>query len=141
MICRASATDARESGTWTAIWSPSKSALKAVQTSGWIWIAEPPLSTGSNAWMPGRCSVGARAAQGRAEAARCGPEHVRGALQLVVAGSRHCAAAAVVVAQPVDGVLEHALFVADDDLRRAQLQQPLEAVVAVDDAAVEVVKV
>ena len=28
-----------ESGTWTAIWSPSKSALKAEQTSGWIWMA------------------------------------------------------------------------------------------------------
>src|SRR3990172_8729702 len=57
---RASATEARESGTWTAIWSPSKSALKAVHTSGWIWMALPSMSTGSNAWMPRRCSVGAR---------------------------------------------------------------------------------
>ena len=60
IIVRASSWAAVESGTWTAIWSPSKSALNAVQTSGWIWIAEPSTSTGMNAWMPRRCSVGAR---------------------------------------------------------------------------------
>ena len=48
------------SGTWTAIWSPSKSALNAKQTSGWIWIAEPSTSTGMKAWMPSRWRVGAR---------------------------------------------------------------------------------
>ena len=57
---RASACASAESGRWTAIWSPSKSALKAWQTSGWIWIALPSTSTGSNAWMPRRCRVGAR---------------------------------------------------------------------------------
>ena len=57
---RASACASADSGTWTAIWSPSKSALNAWQTSGWIWIALPSTSTGSNAWMPSRCSVGAR---------------------------------------------------------------------------------
>ena len=49
-----------ESGTCTAIWSPSKSALNAVHTSGWMRIALPSTSIGSNAWMPRRCSVGAR---------------------------------------------------------------------------------
>ena len=49
-----------ESGTCTAIWSPSKSALNAAHTSGWMRIAFPSTSTGSNAWMPNRCSVGAR---------------------------------------------------------------------------------
>ena len=34
MSTRASSCASRLSGTWTAIWSPSKSALKAVQTSG-----------------------------------------------------------------------------------------------------------
>ena len=57
---RASACASADSGTCTAIWSPSKSALNAVQTSGWIWIALPSTSCGSNAWMPRRCSVGAR---------------------------------------------------------------------------------
>src|SRR5512135_1886155 len=44
---RASSWASSESGTWTAIWSPSKSALKAVQTSGCSWIALPSISTGS----------------------------------------------------------------------------------------------
>ncbi len=49
-----------DSGTWTAIWSPSKSALNAGQTSGWILMALPSTSTGWKAWMPSRCRVGAR---------------------------------------------------------------------------------
>ena len=57
---RASAWASADSGRWTAIWSPSKSALKAVQTSGWTWMALPSTSTGSKAWMPRRCRVGAR---------------------------------------------------------------------------------
>ena len=57
---RASSCDSNDSGTCTAIWSPSKSALNAAQTSGWIRMALPSTSLGSNAWMPSRCSVGAR---------------------------------------------------------------------------------
>ena len=57
---RASACASALSGRCTAIWSPSKSALNAVQTSGWIWMALPSISCGSNAWMPSRCRVGAR---------------------------------------------------------------------------------
>src|SRR5581483_2131164 len=49
-----------ESGTCTAIWSPSKSALNAVQTSGWISMALPSTRMGSKAWMPSRWRVGAR---------------------------------------------------------------------------------
>ena len=58
-----------------------------------------------------------------------------------VARARHRPAAAAVVEQRVDGLLQHALLVVDDDLRRAEVQKPLEAVVPVDDAAVEVVQV
>ena len=57
---RASACASADSGTCTAIWSPSKSALNAVHTSGWIWMALPSTRTGSKAWMPKRCRVGAR---------------------------------------------------------------------------------
>ncbi len=57
---RASACASADSGRWTAIWSPSKSALNASHTRGWIWMALPSTSTGSNAWMPNRWSVGAR---------------------------------------------------------------------------------
>ncbi len=56
----ASSTAAWPSGTWTAIWSPSKSALNAVVTSGCRRIALPSMRTGWKAWMPSRCSVGAR---------------------------------------------------------------------------------
>ena len=56
----ASHTASFESGTCTAIWSPSKSALNAVVTSGCSRIALPSMSTGWNAWIPSLCSVGAR---------------------------------------------------------------------------------
>ena len=60
MSTRASIWASTDRGTWTAIWSPSKSALNAAHTSGCSWIALPSMSTGSNAWMPSRWSVGAR---------------------------------------------------------------------------------
>ena len=47
-------------GIWTAIWSPSKSALKAAQTSGCNSIAFPSISLASKAWTPNLWSVGAR---------------------------------------------------------------------------------
>ena len=65
----------------------------------------------------------------------------RQGFERAVARAGHRAAAAAVVDQGVHRFLQHALFVADDDVRRAQLEQPLQAVVAVDDAAVEVVEV
>ena len=60
MSTRASVWASADRGTWTAIWSPSKSALKAVHTRGWSLMARPSTSTGSKAWMPRRWSVGAR---------------------------------------------------------------------------------
>ena len=50
-------------------------------------------------------------------------------------------AATAVVEEGVDRLLEHAALVADDDLRRVELEQALQAVVAVDDAAVEIVEI
>src|SRR5439155_24088471 len=55
-------------------------------------------------------------------------EHVREALQLVIAGAGDRTAAAAVVHERVDGFLEHPLLVADDDLGRAELEEPLETV-------------
>src|SRR5690606_37181231 len=43
--------------------------------------------------------------------------------------------------QGVDRFLQHPLLDADDDARRLEFDQPLQAVVAVDDAAVQVVEV
>ena len=48
---------------------------------------------------------------------------------------------AAVVEQGVHGFLEHALFIADDDFRSLEAQEGLQAVVAVDDAAVQVIQV
>ena len=56
----ASACASGDNGKWIAIWSPSKSALNAVQTNGWSLIALPSTRTGSNAWIPSLCNVGAR---------------------------------------------------------------------------------
>ena len=85
--------------------------------------------------------VDALAEQVLAEAALLALQHVGERLQRALVGARDDAAAAAVVEQRVDGLLQHPLLVADDDVRRAQLDQPLQAVVAVDDAAVEVVQV
>ena len=42
-------------GKCTAIWSPSKSALNAVQARGCSWIAFPSIILGWKAWIPKRC--------------------------------------------------------------------------------------
>src|SRR5690606_30857188 len=68
-------------------------------------------------------------------------EHVAERLQRTLVGAGDHTAAAAVVEQRVDRFLQHALFVADDDVRRAQLHEALQAVVAVDHAAVEVVEI
>src|SRR4051794_4749125 len=68
-------------------------------------------------------------------------EQVRQRLQRAVARAGDRPAAAAVVEQRVHRLLEHPLLVVDDDLRGAQVEQPLEPVVPVDDAAVQVVHV
>ena len=85
--------------------------------------------------------VDALAEEVLAEAARLALERVGQRLEGAVVRALEDAAAATVVEQGVDGLLEHALLVAHDDFGRAELEQLLEAVVAVDDAAVEVVEV
>ena len=85
--------------------------------------------------------VDALAEQVLAEPALLALEHVGERLERAVARARDGPAAAAVVEQRVDGLLQHALLVVDDDLRRAEVEQPLEAVVPVDHAAVEVVEV
>ena len=68
-------------------------------------------------------------------------EHIGQRLERAVARPCDRAAAAAVVDQRVDRLLEHTLFVAHDDVGRAKLQQLLQTVVAVDDTAVQVVEV
>ena len=68
-------------------------------------------------------------------------EHIGKRLQRALIGTRDGPAAATIVEQRIDRFLQHALFVAHDDIRRAQLDQPLQAVVAVDDAAIEIIQI
>src|ERR1700677_3437896 len=68
-------------------------------------------------------------------------EQIRQRLQRTVARSGDRTAAAAVVEQRVDRLLQHPLLVVDDDLGRAEVDQPLEPVVAVDHTAVQVVQV
>ncbi len=75
------------------------------------------------------------------EAAALALDHVGKRLQRALVGARHRLAAAAVVEQRIDGFLQHALLVAHDDLRRLELQEALEAIVAVDHAAIEIVQV
>ena len=85
--------------------------------------------------------VDALAQQVLAEPALLALEHVGQGLQRAVARTRDRAAAAAVVEEAVDGLLEHPLLVVHDDLGSAEVKKPLEAVVAVDDAPVQVVQV
>ena len=68
-------------------------------------------------------------------------ERVGKRFERAVVGAAQDAAAAAVIEQRVHGFLQHALFVADDDVRRVQLHQLFQAVVAVDDAAIEIVQI
>ena len=85
--------------------------------------------------------VDALAEQVLAEPALLALEHVGERLQRALVRAGDGLAAAAVVEQRVDRLLQHALLVADDDLRRVELLQALQAVVAVDDAAVEIVQI
>ena len=85
--------------------------------------------------------VDALAEQVLTEAALLALEGVGERLERTVVGATKHAATAAVVEQRIDGLLEHALLVADDDLRRMQVHQLFEPVVAVDHAAIQVVEI
>ena len=85
--------------------------------------------------------VDALAEQVLAEPALLALEQIRQRLERTVARPGDRTAAPAVVEQRVDGLLQHPLLVVDDDLGRAEVDQSLEAVVAVDHAAVQVVEV
>ncbi len=76
-----------------------------------------------------------------AEAPLLALEHVRQRLERAVTRAGDRPATAAVVEQRVDGLLQHPLLVVDDDLRGAEVEQPLESVVTVDHPTVEVVEV
>src|SRR5208282_4957972 len=85
--------------------------------------------------------VDALAEQVLPEAALLALEHVGERLEWALVRTRDDAAAAAIVEEGVDRLLQHALFVAHDDLGCAQLDQALQAIVAVDHAPIEIVQV
>src|SRR5439155_1661461 len=85
--------------------------------------------------------VDALAEEVLAEAALLTLEGVGERLQRTIVRALQHAAAAAVVEERVDRFLQHALLVAHDDVGRAELEQLLEAVVAIDDAAIEIVEI
>jgi hypothetical protein len=85
--------------------------------------------------------VDALAEQVLAEPPLLALQHVGEALEPMVAGPAIAPPAPAVVDQRVARLLEHPLLVADDDLRRLQVEQAAEAVVAVDHAPIQVVQV
>src|SRR4029077_10747679 len=85
--------------------------------------------------------IDALAQQILAEPALLALEHVAERLQRPLVGAGDDAAAAAVIEERVHRLLQHALLVAHDDVGRAQLDEPLQPVVAVDDAAIEVIQV
>ena len=85
--------------------------------------------------------VDALAEQVLAEAPLLALQHVGERLERALVGPGDGLAAPAVVEERVDRLLQHPLLVADDDVGGVQLHEPLQPVVAVDDAAVEVVQV
>ena len=81
------------------------------------------------------------AEQVAAEATLLAFEHIAQRLEFAAAAAGECLAALAVVDEAVNGFLKHALLVADDDIRCAEFEQSLQAVVAVDDAAIEIVEI
>ena len=85
--------------------------------------------------------IDALAEQVLAETTLLALEHVREGLQGTIAGARHRAAMTTVVEQRVDCFLQHALFVVNDHIGRLQLHQIPQTIIAVDDAAIEIVEI
>jgi hypothetical protein len=85
--------------------------------------------------------VDALAEQVLAETTLLALEHVAEGLQGTVAGTGDGTTTTTVVEQCVDGLLQHALLVVDDDLGGTEVEQATRTVVAVDHTAVQVVQV
>src|SRR3546814_8952495 len=85
--------------------------------------------------------IDALAEQVLTEATLLALQHVRERLQRTLVGASDDATAAAVVKQRVHRFLQHALFIADDDVRRTQFHQSFQAIVTVDDAAIKIVEV
>src|SRR6202030_3636422 len=85
--------------------------------------------------------VDALAEQVLTEATLLALESVGQGLERAIVGAAQNTATATVVEQSVNSFLKHALFVAHDYVRRTELHELLQAVVAIDYAAIQIVKI
>ena len=85
--------------------------------------------------------IDALAEQVLPEATLLALEHVGERFQRALIRTGDNAATAAIIKQRIDGFLQHPLFVADDDVWGAQFDQALQAVVPVDDPAIEIVQI
>src|SRR6185295_7841531 len=83
--------------------------------------------------------IDALAEQIFAEAALLALDHVGQRLERAVGAAQHRAAAAAVVKERIDGLLKHSLFVANDDFGGIEIHQLFEAVISIDNSAIEIV--
>ena len=85
--------------------------------------------------------VNALAQQVLTETSLLALKHIRQRLERTGVCAGHGSAAAAVVDKCVNGFLKHALLVAHDDVGRVELDKSLKTVIAVNDAAVQIVEV
>ena len=75
------------------------------------------------------------------EASRLTFQHVRQGLQRPVSRSRNRTSPAAIINQCVYCLLQHTFLIAHDDFRRAQLQQPFQAVVPVNNPSIQIIQI
>ena len=68
-------------------------------------------------------------------------QHIGKGFQRPLVSTRDHPTAAPVIKERINGFLKHALFVADNDVRRAQFDQTFQTVVPVDHPAIEIIEV
>ena len=85
--------------------------------------------------------IHALAEQVLAEAPLLALQHIGKRLQRALIRPRDGAATPTIVEQRIHRFLQHALFIAHDDIRRAQFNKPLQAVIAVDDATIKIIQI
>src|SRR4051812_13242543 len=68
-------------------------------------------------------------------------KHVAEGFERAVASASNGAAVTTVVEQRIDRFLQHAFFVANNHVRRFELEEIFQTIVAVDNAAIEIVEI
>ncbi len=99
------------------------------------------LELGADSNYRPRRIINPLAEQVLAEAALLTLDHVGKRLQGPVVRTKHRTPTPIVIEEGVDGMLQHALLVANNHIRRIQIEKLLETVIPVDQAPVEIVQI